>query len=144
MLAQKTRYALRSLLYLVEEGQGAPVQLARIAETQRVPPKYLELIMLDLKKGGLVKSTRGPKGGYVLARSPNEISFGEIVRVMEGPIALVPCASVNFYAPCGDCHDEESCAIRRAFAMLREQSASLLEGISLFEAVAWEGAKAPG
>ena len=138
MLAQKTRYALRSLLFLAEEGQGAPVQLARIAETQQIPPKYLELIMLDLKKAGLVRSTRGPRGGYVLARDPGAISFGEIVRVMEGPIALVPCASVNFYARCDDCHDEETCAIRRAFAMLREQSAELLEGISLSEAASWE------
>jgi len=140
MLAQKTRYALRSLLFLVEEGKGNPVRLARIAETQRVPPKYLELIMLDLKKAGLVRSTRGPRGGYVLGRLASEISFGEIVRVMEGPIALVPCASVNFYARCGDCHDEETCAIRRAFSLLREQSANLLEGISLSEAAAWEKA----
>jgi Rrf2 family protein len=138
MLAQKTRYALRSLLYLVEEGRGAPVQLARIARTQQVPPKYLELIMLALKKAGLVRSTRGPGGGYVLARDPSEISFGEIVRVMEGSIAMVPCASVNFYARCGDCHDEGSCAIRHAFSMLREQSAALLEGISLSDAVSWE------
>jgi Rrf2 family protein len=138
MLAQKTRYALRSLLFLVESGGGAPVQLARIAETQRVPPKYLELIMLDLKRAGLVRSTRGPKGGYVLGRDPNDISFGEIVRVMQGPIALVSCASVNFYEPCGDCHDEATCAIRRAFAMVRDQSAKLLEGISLNDAAAWE------
>ena len=85
MIAQKTRYALRSLLFLAEEQGGAPVQLGRIAETQRVPPKYLELIMLDLKKAGLVKSARGPKGGYQLARSAEQISFGEIVRSMEGP-----------------------------------------------------------
>src|SRR3954470_8708022 len=111
MIAQKTRYALRSLLFLAEEQGGAPVQLSRIAETQRVPPKYLELIMLDLKKAGLVKSARGPKGGYKLSRSAEQISFGEIVRSMEGPIALVSCASVNFYAPCGDCHDEATCAI---------------------------------
>ena len=140
MLAQKTRYALRSLLYLVEEGGGQPVQLARIAETQQIPPKYLELIMLGLKKAGLVKSTRGPRGGYVLARPAADISFGEIVRVMEGPIAMVPCASVNFYARCGDCHDERTCAIRRAFAMLREQSAALLEGISFADAAGWEQA----
>ena len=143
MLAQKTRYALRSLLFLVEEGGGAPVQLARIASTQQVPPKYLELIMLDLKKAGLVTSTRGPKGGYLLARDPDDISFGEIVRVMEGPIALVPCASVNFYARCGDCHDDATCAIRRAFAMVREQSATLLEGISLGQAAAWEKSVEP-
>src|SRR5512133_1210851 len=97
MIAQKTRYALRSLLFLAEEQGGAPVQLARIAETQRVPPKYLELIMLQLKKAGLVASTRGPRGGYKLARRPADISFGDVVRVMEGPIALVSCASENFY-----------------------------------------------
>jgi Rrf2 family protein len=142
MLAQKTRYALRSLLYIAEDTAGAPVQLARIAETQRVPPKYLELIMLDLKKANLVSSTRGPRGGYRLTRQPGEISFGEIVRAMEGPIALVSCASVNFYAPCGDCHDEATCAIRRAFAMLRDQSSQLLEGISLAEAASWEKVEA--
>jgi Rrf2 family protein len=138
MIAQKTRYALRSLLFLAEEQGGAPVQLGRIAETQRVPPKYLELIMLDLKKGGLVKSVRGPKGGYKLARTPEQISFGEIVRSMEGPIALVSCASVNFYAPCGDCHDEATCAIRRAFALLRDQSTTVLDSISLAQGAEWE------
>src|SRR5256885_8033277 len=138
MIAQKTRYALRSLLFLAEEQGGAPVQLSRIAETQRVPPKYLELIMLDLKKAGLVKSARGPKGGYRLARAPDQISFGEIVRTMEGPIALVSCASVNFYAPCGDCQDEATCAIRRAFAILRDQSTSVLDSISLAEGAGWE------
>ena len=138
MIAQKTRYALRSLLFLAEEQDGNPVQLARIAETQRVPPKYLELIMLDLKKAGLVKSARGPRGGYRLARAPEEISFGEIVRSMEGPIALVSCASVNYYAPCGDCHDEATCAIRRAFTILRDQSTKVLDSISLAEGAEWE------
>ena len=138
MLAQKTRYALRSLLYLAEQGGAAPVQLAKIASSQRVPPKYLELIMLELKKAGMVRSIRGPKGGYSLARDPSAISFGEVVRAMEGPIALVPCASVNFYARCDDCHDEASCAIRRAFSILRDQSAALLEGISLAQAASWE------
>lgn len=138
MIAQKTRYALRSMLFLAEDSGGRPVQLARIAETQRVPPKYLELIMLDLKKAGLVKSVRGPKGGYRLARSAEEISFGQIVRSMEGPIALVPCASVNFYAPCGDCQDEETCAIRRAFTVLRDQSTTVLNSISLAQGANWE------
>jgi Rrf2 family protein len=138
MLAQKTRYALRSLLYLVEEGHGAPVQLSRIAETQRIPPKYLELIMLDLKKAGLVRSVRGPKGGYQLSRPAAEISFGEIVRALEGPIALVSCASVSFYAPCGDCQDEATCAIRRAFGVVRDQTTAILDGISLAEGAAWE------
>ena len=138
MITQKTRYALRSLLFLAEEQGGAPVQLARIAESQRVPPKYLELIMIDLKKAGLVKSVRGPKGGYRLARESEQISFGEIVRSMEGPIALVSCASVNFYAPCGDCHDEATCAIRRAFTIMRDQSTAVLDSISLAQGAEWE------
>lgn len=138
MISQKTRYALRSLLYLVEEGQGAPVQLGRIAETQQVPRKYLELIMLDLKKAGIVVSTRGPTGGYRLAKPPEEISFGDIIRVTDGPIALVPCASVHFYATCGDCHDEATCAIRKVLAMVRTSSAGILEGTSLADATSWE------
>lgn len=138
MISQKTRYALRALLYLAEESGGVPVQLARIASSQKVPPKYLELIMLDLKKAGLVESRRGPKGGYGLSRSSTEISFGQIVRALEGPIALISCASVNFYAPCGDCHDEATCAIRRAFSELRDRSTEILDRISLAEGAVWE------
>jgi Rrf2 family protein len=140
MISQKTRYALRALLYLVELGKGAPVQLARIAETQQVPRKYLELIMLDLKKAGIVVSVRGPAGGYRLARPPEEISFGEVIRTLDGPIALVPCASVNFYSKCGDCHDERTCAIRRIMMAVRDESARLLEGHSLAEAAGLEEA----
>ena len=139
MLTQKSRYALRSLLYLVEEGGGAPVQLARIAETQSVPAKYLELIMLDLKRAGLVRSLRGPRGGYQLTRDAAAISFGEIVRALEGPIALVSCASVNHYAPCGDCQDEASCAIRRAFSIVRDRTTEILDSVSLADGANWEG-----
>jgi Rrf2 family protein len=91
-----------------------------------------------LKRAGLVKSARGPKGGYRLSRPAEHISFGEIVRTMEGPIGLVSCASVNFYAPCGDCHDEATCAIRRAFTILRDQSTKVLDSISLAEGATWE------
>ena len=73
-----------------------------------------------------------------MARDPGAISFGDIVRAMQGPIALVPCASVNFYERCGDCHDEASCAIRKAFAMVRDESARVLEGVSLKSAAQWE------
>jgi Rrf2 family protein len=138
MITHKTRYALRSLLFLVEVGRGEPVRLQQIAETQRVPRKYLELIMLDLKKGGFVTSIRGPKGGYQLTRGAEEISFGEVVRAMEGPIALISCASANFYAPCGDCQDEATCAIRRAFLVVRERTVEVLNGITLAQGARWE------
>src|SRR5512139_391262 len=138
MLTQKTRYALRALLFLIEEGQGDAVQLQRIADTQKIPRKFLELIMLDLKALGIVKSARGPKGGYRLNRHPRGFSFGEVIRGLEGPIALVPCASVNFYKRCGDCHDEATCAIRRLFVLVRDRSIDVLNSVSLEDGARWE------
>jgi Rrf2 family protein len=138
MLTQKTRYALRALLYLIEEGHGGAVQLQQIADTQKIPRKFLELIMLDLKSLGIVRSVRGPKGGYRLTRHPRGITFGEVVRGLEGPIALVPCASVNFYKKCNDCHDEATCAIRRLFMQIRDRSVDLLNSVSLEDGARWE------
>jgi Rrf2 family protein len=138
MLSQKTRYALRALLHLVERANGRPIQISEIAAEQQVPRKYLELIMLDLKRAGMVNSQRGPGGGYVLAREPAEISFAEVIRTMDGPIALVPCASLNFYAKCGDCHDEATCAIRKVMAQVREDAVRVLSGTSLADAAALE------
>ena len=138
MLTQKTRYALRALLYLIEEGHGDAVQLTQIATTQKIPRTFLQLIMLDLKALGIVKSVRGPKGGYRLARHPRNISFGEVIRGLEGPIALVPCASVNFYKRCGDCHDEATCAIRRLFVQVRDRSLDVLNSVSLEDGARWE------
>ncbi|WP_019834451.1 RrF2 family transcriptional regulator [Sphingomonas sp. PR090111-T3T-6A] len=138
MLAQKTRYALRALLYLAEAETGRAVQVGDIATTQHVPRKYLELILLDLKKGGFVTSRRGPGGGYTLARPASEINFAEVIRLMDGPIALVPCASLNFYERCGDCRDEATCAIRRVMAKVREDAARTLAGTSLADAAAFE------
>lgn len=144
MLVQKTRYAIRALMHLASASNDrSPVSLSAIAETQRLPFKYLEQIMLDLKRAGFVTGVRGPRGGYRLARAAEAISFGEIIRAMEGPIALLPCASVNFYAPCGDCQDEELCAIRRTFMQVRDQSAALLEGVTLASAVKLESRDEP-
>jgi len=132
VLAQKTRYALRSLLFLAEAGGSNPVQLARIAETQRVPPKYLELIMLDLKKAGLVKSARGPKGGYQLSRRPELISFGEFVRSMEGPIALVACVDGQQ----ANCSHSRTCQTQGKWDRVNGAVKSALAGVRLTEMVA--------
>jgi Rrf2 family protein len=103
-----------------------------------VPRKYLELILLDLKRGGFVTSRRGPGGGYTLAKPPSEINFAEVIRLMDGPIALVPCASLNFYERCGDCKDEATCAIRKVMAKVREDAARTLAATSLADAAALE------
>ena len=138
MLSQKTRYALRALLHLAEAEAGRSVQAQEIASDQRVPRKYLELILLDLKRAGFVTSRRGPGGGYVLAQDPREISFADVIRVTDGAIALVPCASENFYARCDDCHDEVRCAIRRVMVQVREDTLRTLAHTSLADAAAFE------
>lgn len=138
MLSQKTRYALRALLHIVEHGDDRAIQIGEIAEAQQVPRKYLELIMLELKKAGLLKSRRGPGGGYALAKQPAKISFAEVLRIMDGPIALVPCASLNFYRRCDDCHDEASCAIRRVMSAVRDAAVRILDGATLADAANME------
>jgi len=138
MLSQKARYALRALLHLVEHGGSRTIQVGEMAEMQMIPRKYLEFIMVDLKKAGLVTSRRGPGGGYVLARPANEISFVEVIRAIDGPIALVPCASENFYQRCGDCHDEATCAIRRVLLQVRAGAVAILENTSLADAAGSE------
>lgn len=138
MLSQRTRYALRSLTMLAARAADGPQQIAAIAQAQSVPRKFLELILLDLKRAGLVDSMRGRTGGYRLARAPGDISFGEVIRHIEGPLALVPCASASSYAPCGDCIDEAACAIRRAMIMVREETARILDAFTLEDAVRGE------
>lgn len=144
MLSQKARYALRALLHIVEHGGGAaPVQVSEIAEAQALPRKFLEAIMTELRKADIVGARRGRGGGYVLARPADAISMAEIMRVIDGPIALVPCASENFYAPCGDCHDEATCAIRRVMARVRASAVDILERTSLADAAQAELAVQP-
>lgn len=142
MLSQKARYALRALLHLVEHGGDAPVQAGDIAVAQVVPRKFLEAILADLTRAELVVSRRGRNGGYLLARAPETISFAEIIRGIDGPLALVPCASQNFYARCGDCHDEATCAIRRVMMRVRDEAVRILDGTSLADAARAELAPA--
>lgn len=142
MLSQRSRYALRALTHLAERDHATavPVPVGEIATGQRVPRKFLELILLDLKAGGLIVSTRGRTGGYRLARAPGEISFGEVIRLLDGPLALVPCASHTAYRPCDDCHDEATCAIRRVLGQVRDEAARILDAFTLADAVAGEAA----
>ena len=143
MLTQRSRYALRAMLFLAEQPAGeGPVPMNRIAVQTNVPRKFLELILADLREAGFLVSTRGKMGGYKLARPGHLISLGEIIRVIEGPLALVPCVSRTAYRSCGDCHDEATCAIRHAMARVRDETARILDGTSLADAVAEELAAA--
>ena len=137
MLTQRSRYALRAMLYLAEAPTGTPpIPMNRIAENARVPRKFLELILADLREAGFLDSHRGKAGGYCLSRPTHLISLGEIIRVIEGPLALVPCVSRTAYRRCADCKEEATCAIRIAMARVRDETARILDGTSLADAVA--------
>jgi len=137
MLTQRSRYALRSLLFLATAPVGsAPIPLTRIAAEANVPRKFLELILADLREAGLVLSHRGKHGGYLLARPAHLISLGDIIRTIEGPLALVPCVSRTAHRRCTDCKDEAACAIRQAMARVRDETARILDGTSLADATA--------
>ncbi|NJR80499.1 RrF2 family transcriptional regulator [Sphingomonas corticis] len=135
MLTQRSRYALRSMLYLAGAEPGSPpIPMTRIAMEANVPRKFLELILADLRDAGLLHSHRGKMGGYRLSRPSHLISLGEIIRVIEGPLALVPCVSRTAYRPCKDCKSEADCAIRDAMARVRDETARILDGTSLADA----------
>ncbi len=131
MLTQRSRYALRALIFIARSGGIEPVPISAIAADQQLPRKFLEAILLDLKNGGLVNSYRGKMGGYRLARPAGQISFGEIIRLIEGPLALVPCVSVSAYQRCTDCFEETTCVIRKVMLTVREQTANILDTTSL-------------
>ncbi len=127
MLSKKAKYALKALLALAAHSGTDPIRIADLARRQRIPRKFLELILLDLRNAGLVRSIRGPAGGYLLARRPTRIHLGEVVRMFDGPIAPVPCASQHFYQRCRDCPDEAACGVRLAMKQVRDASARILD-----------------
>lgn len=138
MLSQKARYALHAMLHLARKDSSATA--AEIAEAERIPRKFLEQILSGLKARNLVIARRGPTGGYVLARPAGAISFADVLRTIDGPLALAPCASQTAYHPCPDCKSIETCEIRPVLVAVRTTTALLLEGVSLAEAVGGKGA----
>ena len=131
MLTRKSKYGLKALLMLAEQAGRGPVSISVLAEQQRIPAKFLEAILLDLKRHGLLQSKKGKGGGYALSRSPSEITVGQIIRVLEGPLALVPCVSQTAYMPCDECVDEATCRVRWAMKEVRDATAQILDNMSL-------------
>ena len=134
MLSQKARYALRALIELGRAGPEAQLTAGELANRADAPRKFLEAILLELSRRHLVISRRGKFGGYSLARAPEQISFAEVIRVIDGPLALAPCASQSAFRKCDDCEDLETCALRPALLRARDATAAVLEGYTLAEA----------
>ena len=135
MLSQKTRYAIRAMQDLADHYGKGPVQLAEIAERQNIPPKFLTVILSELTRFGLVDSLRGRDGGYWLAIAPIDISYGDLIRIMRGSLALVPCASRFAHEKCKNCLAEGDCRTRALMLEVRDRTAELLDAITLADPI---------
>ena len=131
MISKKTKYAINALVYLAKKKDEGPVLISEISDSEHIPQKFLEAILLELKKSGILASKKGKGGGYYLHKSPSDINLAEIMRLIEGPIALLPCVTHKFYQRCDECKDEETCGIRSVFLDVRNKTVELLKGATL-------------
>ena len=131
MLTQKTRYSMLAMVRLAKEYGKGTLMINEIAESERIPKRFLESILLELKKNGYLSSKLGKNGGYFLMKNPKDVNLLEIVRLFEGSIAMLKCTSEKYYEPCEHCKDEESCAVRGTFKDIREYTFNKLAATSL-------------
>ncbi|MBL0096851.1 MAG: Rrf2 family transcriptional regulator [Bacteroidetes bacterium] len=122
MLSKKAKYAIKTLEFIAEHHDEEPLRIAEIADKQGFPQKFLEAILLELRKDGILRSKLGKSGGYMLNREPKDIRLGHVIRLMDGPIALVPCVSYKYYARCEECVDEVTCGLRGFWRSKRPQT----------------------
>jgi Rrf2 family protein len=133
MLSKKTKYGLKALSYLANQEQNVPILISDISESENISKKFLESILLTLKKNGILGSKKGKGGGYYLVKDPNEIKISTIIRLLEGPIAMLPCVSLNYYKKCDDCKSEERCSLNILMAEVRDSTLKILENKTLEE-----------
>lgn len=131
MLSKKTKYGLKALSYLAKQKENEPILISEISESENISKKFLESILLILKKNGILSSKKGKGGGYYLLKKPNEIKISTVIRVLEGPIAMLPCVSLNYYKKCDDCTSEERCSLNRLMAEVRDNTLKILENKTL-------------
>jgi Rrf2 family protein len=134
LISRQAKYALRALIGLAQAEPGRATGTAELAAAQAIPKKFLEQILLTLKRHGLVRSMRGASGGYVLARPAGDITFLEVLRLVDGPIAPLPCLSKTAYERCMDCPDEAACAVRHAFAEVADATRAVLSNTTIADA----------
>ncbi|SHF69068.1 transcriptional regulator, BadM/Rrf2 family [Kaistia soli DSM 19436] len=135
MISQKAKYAFKALIHLARQPKGETIQIDDIARQAGVPRKFLEHILLDLKHRGMIASRRGRAGGYALIKLPSEITIGQVLRAIDGPIAPLSCISRTAYQPCADCPDEASCGVRRMFAAPYAAQLVLFDATTLADAM---------
>lgn len=131
MLSKKTKYGIKALTYIARKDCSEPVSISEIAKSENISQKYLESILLSLKKSGILSSKKGKQGGYYLLKTPGEIAMSKIIRTLEGPIAMLPCVSLNYYEKCDDCPDEKTCSVHKLMIEVRDSTLRILENTSL-------------
>jgi Rrf2 family protein len=131
VLSRKSKYGLKALLVLAREAGHGPILISELASREAIPKKFLEAILLELKRHGVVQSRKGKGGGYFLRREAADITFGEVIRVLEGPLAMVPCVSETAYTKCAECLDEQTCGVRLAMKDVRDATARILDHATL-------------
>lgn len=131
MLSKKTKYGIKALTYLAKQECKAPVQIATISKSENISLKFLESILLTLRKNGFLGSKKGKGGGYYLLKNPEDIPMTAVMRILEGPIAMVPCVSLNFYEKCDDCPDENKCAVHNLMIQVRDSSLAIFRNTTL-------------
>ncbi len=131
MLSKKTKYGLKAITYIARQENTSPVQVATIAKSENISHKFLESILLTLKKSGFLGSKKGKGGGYYLLKKPEEILMTDIIRLLEGPIAMVPCVSLNYYEKCDDCPDEQKCSVHKLMIQVRDNTLKVLKNNTL-------------
>ena len=134
MLSKKSQYALKALSYLVEKQNEGPILISEIAEKKKIPLKFLENILLELKKAKILDSKKGKGGGYFFSKNPQDISLARIIRLVNGPIAMLPCVSLNFYEKCADCN-EDHCSLHDVLIEVRDASLKILEKKTLLDLI---------
>lgn len=138
LISQRAKYALRALVALCKAPPERPLLISEISREQKIPKKFLEQILLELKRAGIVMSRRGRLGGYVLLRPAEKVTFGEVLRLIDGPIAPLPCLSKIAYRRCADCADEATCEIRHVFARVTIATREVLDQTTLADALTQE------
>ncbi|MDY8134388.1 Rrf2 family transcriptional regulator [Aquimarina sp. 2201CG5-10] len=131
MLSKKTKYGLKALTYIARKRCENPVLISEIAQSENISQKFLESILLTLRKNGFLGSKKGKGGGYYLIKEPKDISMASVIRVLEGPIAMLPCVSLNFYEKCDDCPDEDTCTVHGLMIEVRDNTLRVLENKTL-------------
>ena len=126
MISKKMKYAIKALIFIAN-AEDAFAKTSDIAEKAQIPKKFLEQILLELKKGRIINSKQGNVGGFYFVQKPKDVTLADVYRLIDGPIALIPCVSKNFYEPCDDCPNEDVCSIRHALIDVRDGTLKILE-----------------